>query len=157
MPDLESFMREAIRLARLGVARGDGGPFGAVVVHDGQVVGRGWNRVVADLDPTAHAEVNAIRDAARRLGRFHLTGCEIYTVCEPCPMCLSAAYWARVDHIHFAADAADAAAVGFADLSIRDELARAWDHRCLAAGQLLREAALEVFEEWRRSERRIDY
>ena len=150
-------MREAIRLARLGVSRGDGGPFGAVVVQDGQIVGRGGNRVVADLDPTAHAEVNAIRDAARRLGHFHLTGCAIYTTCEPCPMCLSAAYWARVERIYFAADAADAAAAGFADLVIRDELGQAWDHGRLIAGQLLREAALGVFDEWRHSERRIDY
>lgn len=157
MSDHESFMREAIRLARLGVARGDGGPFGAVVVWEDRIVGRGWNRVVSGVDPTAHAEMEAIRDAARRLGRFHLAGCAIYTVSEPCPMCLGAAYWAHVERIYFAADVADAARVGFADLAIQDELALGWGRRRLPAEQLLREAALEVFEEWRLSDRRVDY
>ncbi len=144
----ERLMQEAIRMAAEGVARGDGGPFGAVVVKDGEIVGRGWNRVVADNDPTAHAEMVAIRDAARRLGRWSLEGCQLYTSCEPCPMCLSAAYWAHIAHIYFAADEADAAAVGFDDCAIRRELALPCDIRRLPREQLLREAALKVFDAW---------
>ncbi|MHC4547749.1 MAG: nucleoside deaminase [Planctomycetota bacterium] len=108
-------MDEAARLAREGVAQGEGGPFGAVVVRDGGVVGAAGNRVLADRDPTAHAEILAIRDACRQLGRIHLNGCEIYTTCEPCPMCLAAIHWARLDRVYYVQTRDDAAAAGFMD------------------------------------------
>jgi len=144
----EEYMHEAIRLAAEGVARGDGGPFGALVVKDGEIVGRGWNRVVTDQDPTAHAEMVAIREATRRLGVWHLEGCELYTSCEPCPMCLSAAYWAHIGRIYYAASEADAAAIGFDDGAIREELARPSEARHLPRQQLLRQQALKVFAAW---------
>src|SRR5690242_9351594 len=108
-------MQEAIRLALDGVASGRGGPFGAVVVKDGQIIGRGQNEVTSTNDPTAHAEVIAIRQACKHQRTFHLTGCELYTSCEPCPMCLSAIYWAHIDRYYFGCTAHDAAAIQFAD------------------------------------------
>ncbi len=153
----EHFMREAIALAGQGVGRGDGGPFGAVVVKGDEILGRGWNRVVAGNDPTAHAEVNAIRDACARLGDFRLTGCELYTSCEPCPMCLAAIYWARLDRVWYAATAADAAAAGFDDSLIHAQLKLAESARLLPHGHLLRDEALAVFRHWQRSELRVDY
>jgi guanine deaminase len=153
----ERFMAEAIRLAAEGVARGDGGPFGAVVVKDGEILGRGWNRVVAAKDPTAHAEMMAIREAARRLGLWHLEGCELYTSCEPCPMCLSAAYWAHIERIYYAAGEADAAAIGFDDRAIREALARPPEQGRLPREQLLREEALRVFRAWAASPLRQAY
>jgi guanine deaminase len=140
------FMAEAIRLAAEGVARGDGGPFGALVVVGDEIVGRGWNRVVAANDPTAHAEMEAIRDACRRLGVWHLRGAVLYTSCEPCPMCLSAAHWAHIQRLYFAAGEADAAAFGFDDRLIRQALGD--PARGLPRRQLLREQALEVFAAW---------
>ena len=119
----ERFMREAVAAAQEGAARGDGGPFGAVIVRDGQVVARAWNRVIRECDPTAHAEVNAIRAACRAAGRFHLEACDLYTSCEPCPMCLGAIYWARLRTVYYAATRDDAAGVGFCDARIYDELA----------------------------------
>src|SRR5262245_13632217 len=107
-------MHQAIRLAIEGVETGRGGPFGSVVVKDGQIIGRGCNCVTSTNDPTAHAEVMSIRDACRSIGDFHLTGCELYTTCEPCPMCLSAIYWARLDRYFFGCTAEDAAAIQFA-------------------------------------------
>jgi tRNA(Arg) A34 adenosine deaminase TadA len=153
----EAFMREAIRLAAEGVRRGDGGPFGAVVVRAGEIVGRGWNRVVADNDPTAHAEINAIRDACRRLGDFRLTGCELYSACEPCPMCLAAAYWARLEQVWYGATAQDAAAIGFDDSHIQRQVKQPEERRLLSHGQLLRGEALVVFRLWRESGSRVDY
>ena len=152
----ERFLLEAIRLADESIANG-GGPFGAVLVKDGEIVGRGSNRVTQNNDPTAHAEVQAIRDACRTLGDFQLTGCELYVNCEPCPMCLSAAYWARVDAIYFAATAADAAAAGFDDVLIKEELQRPLSERRLLMQQALREAALETFERWRELEDKVEY
>src|SRR5688572_2969421 len=111
-------MQAAIAEALSGVAAGRGGPFGCVVVKDGQIVGRGCNSVISTNDPTAHAEVLAIRDACSRRGTFHLTGCELYASCEPCPMCLAAIYWSRIDRYYFACTAADAAAAGFSDAFI---------------------------------------
>ena len=151
------FMREAIRLAEKGVSQGDGGPFGAVVVRDGVIVGRGWNRVVVDKDPTAHAEINAIRDACRNLDSFQLDGCELYTSCEPCPMCLAAAYWARIDRLWYAATGEDAAAIGFDDQHIHGQLAAPEAERLIGHGQLLRDEALAVFRRWRESGLRVDY
>lgn len=121
-PD-DLFLARAVELARQGSQAGDGGPFGAVVVHNGQIVGEGWNRVVAGKDPTAHAEVTAIRAACATLGHFHLTGCTLYASSEPCPMCLAAAYWARVERIVFANSRAEAAAIGFCDDELYGELA----------------------------------
>jgi guanine deaminase len=156
-PASEAFMREAIGLAETGVRRGDGGPFGAVVVREGVIVGRGWNRVVADVDPTAHAEVNAIRDACRNLGTFQLDGCRLYTSCQPCPMCLAAAYWARIEQIWYAATGRDAAAIGFDDHHIACQMAEPEERRLIGHGQLLRDEALAVFRLWRDSELRVDY
>lgn len=144
-------MAEAIALARQGVELGHGGPFGAVVVKDGEIVGRGWNQVIVATDPTAHAEVNAIRDAAKRLGSVHLDGCELYVSCEPCPMCLSASYWAHIAKIYYAASEEDAAELGFDDQFIREELQSSLIRRTLPMEQLMREEALEVFVQWRES------
>jgi tRNA(Arg) A34 adenosine deaminase TadA len=147
----KQFMGEAIRLAAEGVARGDGGPFGALIVRGGEILGRGWNRVLADHDPTAHAEMIAIRQAASRLGEVHLTGCILYTSCEPCPMCLSAAYWAHIDHIVFGATATDVSDLGFDDQYILRELEREPVGRRVVMEQLMRGDALEVFSSWRQS------
>ena len=117
------FLEEAGRLAQAAVERGDGGPFGAVVVSDGQIVSRGWNRVLLTKDPTAHAEIVAIRKASRRLGRFHLDRCELYASCEPCPMCLAAACWAKIPTIYYACTRTDAAVAGFQDELLYRELA----------------------------------
>lgn len=152
----ERFLLEAIRLADESIANG-GGPFGAVLVKDGEIVGRGNNRVTQDNDPTAHAEVQAIREACRTLGDFQLTGCELYVNCEPCPMCLSAAYWARVDAIYFAATAADAAEAGFDDVLIKEELQRPPAQRRLPMQQTHRESALPTFARWREMEGKIEY
>mgnify|MGYP006280518925 CR=1 FL=1 len=153
----EEYMREAIRLAREAVTGDQGGPFGAVVVQDGQVVGRGWNRVTAENDPTAHAEVVAIRDACARLGSYWLEGCVLYVNCEPCPMCLGAIYWARIHKVYYAGVAADAAAIGFADADIAQELCRPIASRRLAMEQLLRAEALPVFRLWEEKGDRLDY
>lgn len=152
----EEFLREAIRLANESIANG-GGPFGAVVVRDGEIVGRGNNRVTLDNDPTAHAEVRAIRDACRNLGDFQLSGCELYVNCEPCPMCLSAAYWARLDALWYAAGAADAAEAGFDDVLIREELQHAPAERHLPMRQALRDEALQTFQRWQALEDKIEY
>jgi len=120
-PD-DIFLARAIELARQGSQQGDGGPFGAVIVHDGKIIGESWNRVVGSKDPTAHAEIAAIRMACATLGHFHLTDCTLYASSEPCPMCLSAAYWARIERIVFANSRAEAAAIGFCDDELYDEL-----------------------------------
>ncbi|MGB4467944.1 MAG: nucleoside deaminase [Azovibrio sp.] len=120
----EHFLRHTLELARLNVERGDGGPFGAVITRHGEIIAAGWNRVVADKDPTAHAEILAIRAACQKLQHFHLEGCTLYASSEPCPMCLAAAYWARVDRIVFANDREVAAAVGFCDEALYSELQR---------------------------------
>ncbi len=142
-------MREAIRLARAGFRDGRGGPFGAVIVQGGRIIGRGCNEVLASNDPTAHAEVTAIREASRLLGRFHLDDCELYASCEPCPMCLGAIYWARLARVYFAATRADAGAIGFQDDVLYEELARPAEKRTLPMAALLRDEAMAVFEEWR--------
>ncbi len=153
----DSFMRRAIALAVGNVRSGGGGPFGAVIVEDGRVVAEGVNRVTPDNDPTAHAEIVAIREACRALGRFHLRGCRIYASCEPCPMCLGAIYWARLDRLYFAASRDDAAEAGFDDARIHDALAAAPDAQAISVEQLLRQEARKAFEEWKRKEDRIDY
>ena len=144
------FLRRTLELARDNVERGDGGPFGALVARDGRIIAEGWNRVVVDHDPTAHAEILAIRAACRELGHFHLEGCTLYASSEPCPMCLAAAYWARVDRIVFANTREQATAIGFCDDELYCELGRTGaarripaEHRPLpgAAEPLLRWAA----------------
>jgi len=127
---------------------GEGGPFGAVVVKDGVILGEGWNRVTSACDPTAHAEVSAIREACSRLGTFSLKGCEIYTSCEPCPMCLSAIYWARLDRLWQANGRADAAAIQFDDEWLYREVALPAAERAIPVSELLREEALAVFRAW---------
>jgi tRNA(Arg) A34 adenosine deaminase TadA len=149
-------MRAAIGLALENIKNG-GGPFGAVVARGGEIVGRGANRVTATNDPTAHAEILAIRDACRRLGTFQLEGCELYTSCEPCPMCLGAAYWARPAKIHFAATQADAAAAGFDDAFIFRQFALPAAERSLPQLPFLRGEALAVFEVWKNHAGRVEY
>lgn len=151
------FLRRALELAREHGATGINGPFGAVVVRDGEVVGEGWNRVVECHDPTSHAEVNAIREAARRLGTHDLSGCTIYASCEPCPMCLSAIYWARIARLHFAAGKDDAAAIGFDDAHIDRQLSLDWETREIEATQHLRAEGCAVLDEWVRNPLRIEY
>jgi len=151
------FMREAIRLAREKMQRGDGGPFGAVVVRRGQIIGRGWNRVTSINDPTAHAEIMAIREACRKLKAFRLEDCELYASCEPCPMCLSAIYWARIGTIFYAGSRRDAAAAGFDDDLIYREVARPVARRKIQMQQLFRAKALKVFREWEAKPDKIRY
>lgn len=150
-------MREAIRLSVHNVETGAGGPFGAVVVKDGQIIARGANSVTATNDPTAHAEVVAIREACRVLGTFQLEGCQIYTSCEPCPMCLGAIYWARPDQLYYANTKGDAAAIQFDDQFIYEELEKPVAQRSLFTRQLLREEALEAFEKWAASTQKTEY
>lgn len=150
------WMREAIALSSRNIDNG-GGPFGAVIVKDGQIIATGANRVTADNDPTAHAEVSAIRVAAKRLGTFDLSGCEIYTSCEPCPMCLSAIYWARIERIYYGNTQYDAKAINFDDSFIYDELALAPEQRSIAAERLLGEEAIAAFDKWRDKEDKIEY
>jgi tRNA(Arg) A34 adenosine deaminase TadA len=151
------FLRRAIALATQNVLGGAGGPFGAVIVRDGQIIAEGVNTVTAASDPTAHAEVNAIRAAARALGSFTLAGCQLYTSCEPCPMCLAAAYWARVDAIFYGASATDAARAGFDDAFLYEELRRDQAGRKLPATQLLSEEAWASFAAWLASPSKIKY
>jgi tRNA(Arg) A34 adenosine deaminase TadA len=153
----ESFMREAIALSLEKMEAGEGGPFGAVIVKGNEVVGRGWNRVTSANDPTAHAEMMAIRDACKTLGTFELSGCEIYSSCEPCPMCLSAIYWARLDKLWFAADRGDAAAAGFDDEFLYQEVSKPWKTRALPSEQDLAEEARTAFDAWKVKENRVHY
>jgi guanine deaminase len=141
------FMRQAIALALENIRKG-GGPFAAVVVKNGVVVATGGNRVTATNDPTAHAEIVAIREACRKLGTFQLTGCELYTTCEPCPMCLGAIYWARPSRVYYAGTASDAAAAGFDDAFIYDELQMPSNNRRIPMEELNRAEALVIFQEW---------
>lgn len=155
--DRERFMRAAIAEARRGVRRGDGGPFGAVIVRNGEIVGRGHNRVVGTKDPTAHAEITALRQASRRLGRFHLADCEIFTTCEPCPMCRAALSWARIRRRTEGCTAEDAARIGFADAAIAAELRRPRRRRSPADGTFMRDECLAVFKMWRTKRDRVRY
>ena len=144
----EQFMRRAIRLAQEGIDRNAGGPFGAVIVKDGEIIGEGHNRVTSTNDPTAHAEIVAIRDACARLESFRLDGCVIYTSCEPCPMCLGAIYWARPARVFYAATREDAADIGFDDQFIYEELEKTFEHRQMKLVNLMRDEGLAVFENW---------
>lgn len=142
------FMLEAIRLGRQGMLDNHGGPFGCVVVKNNIITGRGWNRVIADKDPTAHAEITAIRDACKNLGDFQLQDCELYTSCEPCPMCMGAIYWARPARVYFAASRNDAASAGFDDSMIYNELTVPVRDRKIAMTCIIPESAARLFEEW---------
>jgi tRNA(Arg) A34 adenosine deaminase TadA len=155
--DAAKFMKKAIRLSVQNVEKGTGGPFGAVIVKDGKVIARGANSVTTTNDPTAHAEVVAIRKACKALKTYQLIGCEIYTSCEPCPMCLAAIYWARPDKIFFANSKEDAAAIGFDDKLIYEEIARPISERKIFIQQLLRDEALEAFRKWETSPFKIEY
>jgi len=155
--DDERFMRRAIELSRTKMREGEGGPFGAVVVVDGRIVGEGWNQVTSHNDPTSHAEVVAIREACRTLGRFSLEGGVLYSSCEPCPMCLAAVYWARLSRLVYANTMEDAARIGFDDAELYREVSLARDDRTLPAACILREEALAVFEEWERKPDRVEY
>jgi len=157
MSDDAAFMRRAIALADASVATLEGGPFGAVVVSDGRIVGEGANRVTTDHDPTAHAEIMAIRDACRTLSTFSLEGCVIYTSCEPCPMCLAAIYWARLARIVYGNTREDAARIGFDDDLIYREVALAMTQRSIPARRLLAGEAIGTFDAWNRATGRIPY
>jgi tRNA(Arg) A34 adenosine deaminase TadA len=150
-------MREAIRISLRKMRQNEGGPFGAVVVKGGCIIGRGWNRVTSTNDPTAHAEIMAIRDACRRLKTFSLEGCELYTSCEPCPMCLAAIYWARLKRVYFGNTRKDAARIGFDDELLYREVARPISKRSLSMKPLLREEALAAFSEWESKTDKILY
>jgi tRNA(Arg) A34 adenosine deaminase TadA len=155
--DISEFMQEAIRLSIANVEEGQGGPFGAVVVKDGKIIARGVNKVTAHNDPTAHAEVVAIREACKALKSFQLDGCEIYTSCEPCPMCLGAIYWARPDKLYYANSKEDAAAIQFDDKFIYEEIAKPVDQRKLFTKQMLREEAMAAFDKWAKSTNKTEY
>lgn len=149
-------MREAIRLSEENVTNG-GGPFGAVIARDGEIIATGVNRVTASHDPTAHAEVSAIREACRKLGTFDLNGCVIYTTCEPCPMCLGAIYWAHLDKIYFGNNKTDAKNVGFDDSFIYAELELPRDKRKLPSEILLSDEAIKAFQMWESKADKVEY
>jgi len=152
-----AFLREAIRLSFEKMEGNEGGPFGAVVVRNGEIVGRGWNRVTSTNDPTAHAEVVAIRDACSRLNTFSLEGCELYSSCEPCPLCLAAIYWSRIDRIYYAATCDDAAAAGFDDRYFYGEIMKPSAERAIPIEQALRDEALVALRAWTNKPDRIRY
>ena len=152
----EAFMRKAIELSIDNVKNG-GGPFGAVIVRGDEIIATGVNRVTANNDPTAHAEVSAIRAACEKLGTFNLEGCEIYTSCEPCPMCLGAIYWAHLDKMYYGNTKHDAAEIGFDDSFIYEEIALTPEHRRLASCRLLGEEALKAFRLWTDKADKIEY
>jgi guanine deaminase len=145
----EKFMQAAIALSKEGMDKNEGGPFGCVIVKDDKIIGRGNNKVISLNDPTAHAEVVAIRDACKNLGTFQLDDCEVFTSCEPCPMCLGAIYWARPKMIYFANTREDAAAAGFDDSMIYEEMKAGIEDRKIPIISLGRDEALNIFEEWK--------
>ena len=153
----KTFMSRAIDIAQEGMDSGKGGPFGAVVVHNGEIIGEGCNQVTSTNDPTAHAEIVAIREACRTLGAFQLENCSIYTSCEPCPMCLGAIYWARPERVFFACTRDDAAHAGFVDDFIYEELGKSHEERRLVIMNLMRDEALQVFERWMEKNDKTEY
>lgn len=150
------FLERAIKLAAENIERG-GGPFGAVIVKDGKIIAEGTNRVTENNDPTAHAEVQAIREACQKLETFNLAGCEIYASCEPCPMCFSSIYWAHLDKVYFAANKNDAAKIGFDDAFIYEEIALQHDERKIPFQEIKNELRLFPFEKWEESNRKTEY
>jgi guanine deaminase len=157
MPDKKKFMALAIELAAENLNHKRGGPFGALIVKNGRIIGRGVNTVISENDPTAHAEVNAIRDACKNLNNYQLHDCIIYSSCEPCPMCLGAIYWARPSKVYFGAGKEDAALAGFDDASIYREFSIPNEKRKIPAYQLMREEAGEVFKKWIELDLKIEY
>ncbi len=155
--DGKIFMTEAIKLAREHMEAKDGGPFAAVIVKDGLIIARGWNQVTSRNDPTAHAEIVCIREASAQLQRFDLSDCELYVNCEPCPMCLAAAYWARIKKITYGADSNDAAAIGFDDALIYSELQRHPTARTISMSTMMRKEALAGLKMWEELEDKIVY
>lgn len=153
----EKFMREAIALAGKNARSVTGGPFGAIIVKGGEVISAASNSVTPDKDPTAHAEVNAIREACRKLDTFDLSGCTLYSSCEPCPMCLSAAYWAKVDKIYFAGSRVDAEEAGFSDAFIYDEFTKPISERNIPIEQILDKEGVAPFDEWRNNSDKVPY
>ena len=153
----EELMLRAIELAERNASSVTGGPFGAVVVKDGKVIAEASNTVTVDNDPTAHAEVNAIRKACAALGTFDLSGCELYTSCEPCPMCLAACYWAHIDKVYYAADREDAAAAGFDDSDIYRELALPVDRRRIPFVHIMEKEGLRPFMLWNSNDKKVEY
>lgn len=153
----DPYMQKAIEMAIANVHAGRGGPFASLIVRKGEIIGTGTNRVTSTHDPTAHAEIVAIREACEDLGHYHLTGCDLYTTCEPCPMCLGAVYWARIDRVFYAASREDAAAAGFDDAFIYDELAREPGERRVPMIQVMPAESLRAFQVWREQEDRLLY
>lgn len=152
----KEFMLAAIAMAEQGLDK-EGGPFGAVIVKDGVLVAKGHNRVTINNDPTAHAEVEVIREACKNLNTFDLSGCEIYTSCEPCPMCLAAIYWARIDKIYYGCTKEDAKDIDFDDSFIYDEISKDIDQRTIPAVQFLHDEAIKTFKRWEEKEDKIKY
>jgi tRNA(Arg) A34 adenosine deaminase TadA len=153
----ETFMQEAIRLSFETMRSNTGGPFGAVVVKDGKIIARGFNKVVSTNDPTAHAEIVAIREACKALNDFQLSGCEIYTSCEPCPMCMAAIYWSRPEKVYYANSKTDAAKIGFDDDFIYSEIALPYTERKIPLVRIMENEALEAFKEWALKTDKIHY
>lgn len=151
------FMQEAVNAALAGMKNNEGGPFGCVIVKDGEIIGRGNNRVTSTNDPTAHAEVTAIREACKNLNSFQLDGCEIYTSCEPCPMCLGAIYWARPDKVYYGSNQKDAADIGFDDEFIYKEIPLPYKKRSIPFEQFARDIAIEAFKKWEEKEDKTEY
>jgi len=156
-PPNSEYLRRAIALATQNVLHGTGGPFAAVIVRNGQIVAEAANSVTTTNDPTAHGEINAIRAACKALETFSLAGCEIYTSCEPCPMCLAAIYWARLEAIYFGCDQRDAAKAGFDDAFLYEELRKSQSERSITAVQLIREEAWEAFSQWIGASAKVAY
>ena len=157
MNNPEFFMKRAIELSESKMQIGCGGPFGAVIVKDGKIIGEGWNKVTSTNDPTAHAEVEAIRDASKKLNNFDLSDCEIYTSCEPCPMCLSAIYWSKLSKIFYANTKKDAAKIDFADDFIYQEFAKNVSQRRIPMSRLMENEAIKVFQAWDKKSDKVAY
>lgn len=152
----KEYMELAIRISEQNIKNG-GGPFGAVIVKSGEVIASAGNRVTSENDPTAHAEILAIREAAKKLKTYDLTGCRIYSSCEPCPMCLGAIYWSRIDALYYANTKEDARAIGFDDSMIYEEIAKPVDKRNLPSEQMMRNQALQAFQMWNRKSDKTEY
>ena len=155
--DKKDFMNKAIERSSYGMNNNFGGPFGAVIVKNGEIVAEGFNNVTSSNDPTAHAEITAIRNACKKLNTFDLSGCELYTSCEPCPMCLSAIYWARIDKIYYANTKEDAAEINFDDDFIYQEFKKERGNRTIPVEQIGREEAIKVFQDWAKKQDKIEY
>ena len=152
-----SFLKEAISLSQDKMQENQGGPFGAIVVKNGEIIGRGWNQVTSANDPTAHAEIMAIREACKTIGSFHLLGCDIYTSCEPCPMCLGAIYWSKIKVVYYANNRHDAAQIGFSDEFVYREISLSPGERTVKMIHQPSPQALDVFEQWKQKENKIEY